>query len=97
MGENSVSINDSVRTKNNRHLSNKTNLRGKESMQPDSTLSNAYIALYEYKPRKSDELELKKGCNCHKSSYYIQRKFHCILYCFDSNLLCERAMPRWVA
>lgn len=32
------------------------------SMQNTSSTSNAFVALYPYKPQKSDELELKKGC-----------------------------------
>lgn len=40
----------------------KVNQRQRHSAQSVSVPSNAFVALYPYKPQKSDELELKKGC-----------------------------------
>lgn len=44
--------------------SSKTNQRQRQSSQMPAAASNAFVALYPYKPQKSDELELKKGCKC---------------------------------
>lgn len=41
----------------------KSNQRQQRQNSP-SVPSNAYVALFPYKPQKSDELELKKGCKC---------------------------------
>lgn len=49
LGEATFSSNEKVQTRCSDH-------------KPSSIPSNAFVASYEYKPRKSDELELKKGC-----------------------------------
>lgn len=42
--------------------SSKTNQRQRQNAQSVAVPSNAFVALYPYKPQKPDELELKKGC-----------------------------------
>lgn len=50
-----------VKTSTQKH-SNTTDKSCSQKHQPFSSTTNAFIALYPYKPHKSDELELKKGC-----------------------------------
>lgn len=40
----------------------KISQRYQQNSQTVSNISNAFIALYSYKPQQPDELELKKGC-----------------------------------
>lgn len=37
-------------------------IKPSQRCKQNSTPSNTVVALYSYKPQKSDELELKKGC-----------------------------------
>lgn len=70
----------------NSNNSSKTNQRQRQNAQSVAVPSNAFVALYPYKPQKSDELELKKGC---KSPIYEQslsktvRLLVLILFCFS--------------
>lgn len=59
----SKSTNDSA-TKNssNKAVISKQSYQSQRHHPTSNTASNAVVALYPYKPQKTDELELKKGC-----------------------------------
>lgn len=46
----------------NKGGSNRANQRQRQNTQNIAIPSNAFVALFPYKPQKTDELELKKGC-----------------------------------
>lgn len=66
----SKTVNDTNQHDNTtKHSSNKTGSSSKQSYHAQrhhtsssNTPTNAVVALYPYKPQKTDELELKKGC-----------------------------------
>lgn len=60
---NSTHNNQATKSSSSKTSSNGSNHRLRQSSPSASSVpSNAFVALYPYKPQKSDELELKKGC-----------------------------------
>lgn len=60
----STHINQATKSSSSKASSNGSSHRLRQSSpsSASSVPSNAFVALYPYKPQKSDELELKKGC-----------------------------------
>lgn len=61
------------------------------------SLPATYVALYPYKPQKSDELELKKGCKWKRLSPTINSHLLTAYpYMLYSYILCDGTMSGWL-
>lgn len=69
----STQTNHVTKSNSNKNNSNSSHRLRQNSPSTSLAHSNAFVALYPYKPQKSDELELKKGCKSSKLFLMISK------------------------